>query len=111
MVEMAYGWFGCLKWKWKYSKLACCSSLVRISSLSDSFVICHILWPEILSAFLGDDAQINVTSRLLEVKQQEHLFEQYYDLLFRIHSCFGVVKEQFLNFAFCDLHCINSPDH
>ena len=49
---MAYGWFGCLKWKWKYSKLACCSSLVRISSLSDSFVICHIVWPEILSALI-----------------------------------------------------------
>ena len=38
---MAYGWFGCLKWKWKYSKLACCSSLVRISSLSD-WLLCHL---------------------------------------------------------------------
>ena len=84
-----------LNWNGNYRKLACCSSLVRISSSSNSLFICHIIWPKILSALLGDYTQINVTSRPLKVKQQDHwLSFNNWILLFRIHSCFGVVKEK-----------------
>ena len=95
-----------LNWNGNYRKLACCSSLVRISSLSNSLFICHIVWPKILSALLGDYTQINVTSRPLKVKQQDHWLSFNVQLDFAVQNpllLWSGEGETFLNFTFCEL--------